>query len=47
MYDAAVEKAMKEAFVSNHYGGSISEINEVTLVAPVSLSCCVVQESAI
>ena len=28
-------KAMKEAFVSNHTGSSVSEINYVTLVAPV------------
>ncbi|KAL1963624.1 hypothetical protein VTN77DRAFT_7945 [Rasamsonia byssochlamydoides] len=30
-------KARKEAFVSNHSGGSISEINAVTLVAPASI----------
>lgn len=29
-------KARKEAFVSNLAGGSILEINAVTLVAPVS-----------
>ena len=28
-------KALKEAFVSDHYGGSIWEIAAVTLVAPV------------
>ena len=28
-------KAMKEAFVSNHTGSSVLEINYVTLVAPV------------
>lgn len=33
---AAVYKARKEAFVSNLSGGTISEINLVTLVAPVS-----------
>lgn len=31
-------KLLKEAFVSNHTGGSISEINLVTAVAPVSSS---------
>lgn len=30
-------KARKEAFVSNHLGGGIDEINVVTLVAPVNL----------
>jgi len=30
-------KLAKEAFVSNLTGGSISEINKVALVAPVSL----------
>ena len=29
-------KALKEAFVSGHSGGSALEINIVTLVAPVS-----------
>lgn len=33
---AADYKARKEAFVSNLSGGSISEINLVTLVAPVT-----------
>jgi phosphatidylinositol glycan class W len=32
-------KARKEAFVSGHLGGSINEINAVTLVAPVSSTC--------
>ena len=31
-------KLLKEAFVSNHTGGSISEINLVTAIAPVPLS---------
>lgn len=29
-------KTLKENFVSNHSGGTISEINAVTAVAPVS-----------
>ena len=31
-------KKLREAFVSDHYGGSIWEINQVTLVAPVSIA---------
>ena len=30
-------KKLREAFVSDHYGGSIWEINQITLVAPVSI----------
>lgn len=30
-------KERKEEFVSDHYGGTISEINLITLVAPVGL----------
>lgn len=32
---AKAYKALKEDFVSNHSGGTISEINYVTAVAPV------------
>lgn len=37
-------KAQKEAFVSNLSGGSLSEINTVTLVAAVSLQSFVCAE---
>lgn len=30
-------KRLKEAFVTDHYGGSVWEINKVTLIAPVAL----------
>jgi phosphatidylinositol glycan class W len=33
-------KALKEAFVSNHNGGSIWEINAVTLTFSVGLPRC-------
>jgi len=29
---------LKEAFISDNYGGSIMEINKVTLIAPVCIS---------
>lgn len=29
-------KAVREAFVSGHIGGSLWEINQVTMIAPVS-----------
>ena len=29
-------KKLREAFMSDHYGGTISEINQITLVAAVS-----------
>lgn len=31
-------KKLREAFVSDHYGGSVWEINQITLIAPVSFS---------
>lgn len=34
-------KAAKEAFVSNHSGSGIWEINYITLVAPVSRFPCI------